>query len=407
MARAVPKFRVFNRGDARRPNYWVAYSVQGEQVREATGATTKRDAEAFAQGLDRQFRLGTWVHPKLRNATKHTFASYAPQVIAARASRGVKGALTDEDGHVRHHLAPLFGDKTLEELTSFKVVRDGFKLIEDKNLAGRTVRNIHCTFRAIMLEAAEDELITHVPPALSARRGHLPPPVDKDPKWRESAVYNRDEVVTLVGFDPIPAMHRVMVATYFLTAARASEILPLRRPDYERAVKPLARLVMPAAKTKREQGQQYRVVPVHPDLKLWLDWWIDEGFSATHGREIGANDLMFPTIGPLRRAAGLELTSYNEFAAQFVKHYLPACGLRHRRLHDSRRTFISVARSSGAHQDAVRSVSHRTTGDKILDAYTTFEWEALSAAMAELRWGLPQPPDRTAQIITLSSRRFR
>src|SRR5204862_5005201 len=49
---------------------------------------------------------------------------------------------------------------------------------------------------------------------------------------------------------------------------------------------------------------------------------------------------------------------------------LERVGLRARRQHDSRRTFISIARADGARPDILRWVTHGPTGD-IVDDYTT------------------------------------
>lgn len=394
MSLPIPKFREINRGTKRKPNYWVAYSVPklGE-IREPTGARTKADYLEFVRGLARRFQLGTWTNPKGRKASSGagTFASYAPQVIARRSARGVATAHKDESGHVQLHLIPLFGEMQLREIT-FIVVRDAFKTLADKGLAGRTMRNIHSTLRQVLIEALEDGLIEHVPQSLTVARGHLPPKVDKDPTWRETAVFDRDEIGTLLRCEKIPPQFRVMYATYFLAATRASELLPIKLSDYDRTRKPLPAITVLAKKGGRARGKVYRVVPVHPDLKLWLDWWIDEGYEITHGERLKPSDALFPTMSARRRRQGLEAMSYSELYTQWWRNHLPDAELRHRRLHDSRRTFMSIARGSGAPRDVARAITHTTTGDRILDDYTTLEWGALCAAISQIAWRLPAPP---------------
>jgi len=66
---------------------------------------------------------------------------------------------------------------------------------------------------------------------------------------------------------------------------------------------------------------------------------------------------------------------------------LERIGLRQRRQHDARRTFISLARGGGARKDMLKWVTHGP-GDDVMDDYTTPPWEALCEAVACLRVGL-------------------
>lgn len=63
---------------------------------------------------------------------------------------------------------------------------------------------------------------------------------------------------------------------------------------------------------------------------------------------------------------------------------LERLGLRKRRQHDARRSFITLARSDGARKDVLEWVTHGPRGD-IVDLYTTLPWEALCAEVAKLR----------------------
>jgi hypothetical protein len=63
---------------------------------------------------------------------------------------------------------------------------------------------------------------------------------------------------------------------------------------------------------------------------------------------------------------------------------LERLGLRPRRQHDARRTFISLALAGGARKDRLRWVTHGPTGD-IVDAYTTLPWETLCNEVLWLR----------------------
>jgi hypothetical protein len=50
-----------------------------------------------------------------------------------------------------------------------------------------------------------------------------------------------------------------------------------------------------------------------------------------------------------------------------------ALGIPGRRVHDTRDTFISLARRDGARKDVLERITHNATGD-IVDRYTTFDW---------------------------------
>jgi hypothetical protein len=63
---------------------------------------------------------------------------------------------------------------------------------------------------------------------------------------------------------------------------------------------------------------------------------------------------------------------------------LDRIGLRARRQHDARRTFISIARADGARADILRWATHGPTGD-IVDDYTTLPWPALCEEVAKVR----------------------
>lgn len=378
----------------RKPSWWLDYRVEGVRVREPCPGESKREAHDFASLIKRQVESGTWVHPKDRKTGKHLFATYARGVIDRRSRRGVKGADKDERGHVENHLAKMFDGLSLIDVARFKTIREAFEKLErDERMAGRTVRNIHSTLRSILLEAVEDELLDHVPPPLTARRGHLSPPVDADPNWRASAVFTRDEVARLLGCEGVPAYRRVIYATLFMAGGRvAVETLRLKVGDYDRTALPLHSLTHIAGKLGRQRGQEVRIVPVHPDLQRWLDWWLDIGWAAHHGRAPTAGDLLFPTLSARRLGVGRTDISHGELYKQWQRYDLPAAGLRHRRLHDARRTLVSASRNKAIDGAMVRKLTHRAVADVVLDAYTTAEWETLCDGVRRVEWNAPAVP---------------
>lgn len=398
-----PKFRIENRGTKRKPNYYVRYVVNRKRYREKTGASTLTEYEAYVQQLARRFLLGTWTPPDGDRSSGLTFAAWAPVAIAKRVAMGVKTAATDEAAIVRIHLVPEFGGEQLEDLCSFQRVTQGFEHIRAKVRAGSTVRNIHVVFAAVMRLAAKAGKIHQPPPLLSVKDGELPPVVSVRPEgWREDAKFTREEIAALVSCDEVELQSRVMYVCYFLTGSRFGEVITLKWRNWNRDRKPLGGLTLRAVKGRRDRGPTYRLVPVHPDLAAWLSWWHRVGFEMVHHRVPQLDDLIFPTQSRARQRRGEFECAYNEVYGRWTRRHLPSAGLRHRRLHDSRGTFISIIRSAGAQGDVVRAITHRAVTDKVLDeGYTVWEWEAVCKAVSAVDWRIPGPPSSKAKVVTL------
>jgi integrase len=321
---------------------------------------------------------------------------------------GVKTAKKDEGGIIRNHLIPEFGNERLSGLIHRRNV-EGFARIWAKCNAPKTVHNIHIVFDAILESAVREELLISKPPALSVRHGELPALQDAKPDgWRETALFTLDEIAKLLVAEHIDPQYRVMYCVYFLTGSRFSEVTSVRVYDYNRNRKPLGQLTIRSAKSGRAKGTRYRTPPVHHALAMWLDWWISEGFEFTHLHAPQPHELLFPTLSPRRQKAGEEMCSHGEVYKRWSRHHLPGCGLRHRRLHDARRTLLSLIRSSEAPAEIARAITHTVIADKVLDAYTTFEWQAICKAVLSVDWKLPAPPGLATvapEVIDLASRR--
>lgn len=120
-------------------------------------------------------------------------------------------------------------------------------------------------------------------------------------------------------------------------------------------------------------------MPVHPTLAKVLADWKLHGWEETYGRKPKPDDLIVPTRKLNVRAAA---------EAHWAFHRdLGLLGLRLRRGHDLRRTFITLAREDGARRDLLEAVTHGPRGD-IVSIYTTFPWPALCAEVAKLRVSL-------------------
>lgn len=405
----MPKITPWNRGTQYAPNYYAVYRYKGERYRVKTHARNMQEFEQYRRKVINSIKAGTWLPPKLDEAAKSgVFARFAEEVNKRRESAGVVTAKSHEAGIYKNHLVPEFGDCTFPELLDYKRIRKGFDSIRAKGLSGSTMRNINCVFNATMRLAHKEGLIAFLPPKLNVRDGDLPPVESTMPEgWELDAVFDLEEIHILLADSRIEPQWRVMYAVYFLIGARFSEVTRLRVRDYVRTKKPLGQLNVLAGKPQGKK--KYRTPPIHPDLAEWINYWLDEGYELHHGRKPTKDDFMFPSLSAERRVRGHLTVSHSELMAnKWKKHHLPQNGLRHRRLHDARRTFLSLIRSSEASAEIARAITHTVIADKVLDGYTTFHWRAICAAVMAVEWNLPKPP-RTpcdgAEVIDLGKRR--
>jgi integrase len=165
---------------------------------------------------------------------------------------------------------------------------------------------------------------------------------------------------------------------------RIGEASALRWDDYNRRRAPLGELTVASSfnsKALIEKGvktEMPRSVPVHPELARILAQWRETGWPDMLARKAAGADLIMPSrTGSHRRAS------------RVLRRFKADCeclGLRPRRIHDGRRTFISIARDAGAHKDLLKWVTHGPQGD-IVDTYTTPSWESLCQTVEKVPIG--------------------
>ena len=235
-------------------------------------------------------------------------------------------------------------------------------------LAPRTIRHVFATMAILFGDAIADELITATPCVL--RKGVLPKKVDKDPDWRATAIYDREEIALLI-FDPrVLQDRRVLYALKALAGLRHGEAARLRWSHFNQDREPLAGLNLGKTKTGVP-----RSIPVHPTLDVLLTEWKEAGWERIYGRPPANDDLIVPTRN---------MTTRESPDAQRALHDdLALLELRPRRGHDLRRTFIKLAQVDGARKDILEAISHGPRGD-IVSVYTTFPWPVLCAEVAKL-----------------------
>jgi len=97
----------------------------------------------------------------------------------------------------------------------------------ERNLAPRTIYNIYSVVSALFRDAKLADLIEQSPCVLDERQ--LGPLTDKDPEWRNDAVFTREEVETIIADVRIPPDRRVVYALELLAGVRPGEAAALRR----------------------------------------------------------------------------------------------------------------------------------------------------------------------------------
>jgi integrase len=370
---------------------WIAYKdANGERQWETTGLPLDMKEKA-RKVLDTVERKVEAEREFIRDGGEAKFTG--PLTVRVYGERWVEqrkgineGKRADQRARLRNYIFPVLGEIPLKDLRPKHVRALAQALGEERSvrhgrkLAPRTILGIIRVLHTMLRDARIDELIDSNPCEL--KRGDVPSARDNDPRWRSGAIFTRDEVELLLGQPDIPDDLRMMIALLFLTGARIGEVLALRWRDYAPEMKPLGRLLVEKSwnsRLKQEvptKTKQPRNVPVHPLLAKYLAEWKLGGWARHCGRAPEPDDLIVP------RADGTCQFSCG-FHRQLVG-LLASLGMRKRRTHDTRRTFITLAQVDGAPADKLKWITHGPT-ESIIDVYTTLPWEFLCALVSPLK----------------------
>jgi len=116
-------------------------------------------------------------------------------------------------------------------------------------------------------------------------------------------------------------------------------------------------------------------MPVHSTLAAMLAEWKLQGWAEMMGRAPKPDDLIIPSrMGEMRS---------RHHSRNKLLDDLKRLGMRPRRGHDLRRTFITLARVDGARADLLQMVTHNPS-KTILNIYTSMPWPSLCAEVAKL-----------------------
>jgi integrase len=324
-----------------------------------------------------------------------TVARWAPIWLATREARGIS-TVDDYRSILKNHVLPHIGPVRIDKVTH-EHIEEVMRHAATSGLAPRTQRHVYGTMHA-MFNRAMPRLLDKNPCAI--HRDELPQKKDADPEWRPTAIFSREEVQTIVTSPEIPADRRVFYAVMFLSGLRFGEIAALKVRHYRPEVEPLGQLQVgrsynsKKAKLKGVKTDRPRLVPVHQWLAQILGWWLAVGWQEMMGRPPEEDDVLLPTKRGTHRSCSTGWRQMNGHGPKKDRGAqagdLERLGMRSRRQHDTRRTFITLARADGARKDLLRLVTHGPEGD-IVDIYTEMPWGALCEEVAKLKLAPPAP----------------
>jgi integrase len=361
---------------------WVAFKdATNTRVCKPTGLDVGQEKQAREMLREIEAVVATGGSPAVLEAEPAATATAIPTVrdyggtwIDRRKGR-VK-TWENEEGRLKNHVYPHIGEMLITEVRP-KTMRDlVYKLRENRKLAPRTILHVFATVQRLFKSAVIDELITASPAVVE--KGVLPKNVDKDPAWRTTAIFTREEMVELISDIRIPQGRRMLHGLKSIAGLRHGEAAGLRWRDYNDAAQPLGKLAI--SKSYDRAGTKSgisREVPVHPTLAAMLKEWKQSGWPQTFRCMPTPDDLIVPTRNLTARSAD---SADGDFREDLVM-----LGLRHRRGHDLRRTFITLAQVDGARRDLLKVITHGPTSGDIMGMYTSFPWASLCAEIEKFK----------------------
>lgn len=349
-------------------------------------AITEADARAYKDEVLRRYESGAWdpEAPEPAPAENPTVAEFARAWLSTLTHL----AKRFEERIVENHILPsALGAMRLREVEPHHVgawvaeIRQKPSQKGKGTLAPLTIRSMVHVLKKMFVSALFERKVAFNPCVLPA--GIVPSARDKVVGARRGWRYTRDEVETLISDLTIPHDRRALYALLFLTGVRVGEVVVLRWSDVDSARQPLGCVTVSRAYSETgriEKGTKtgaVREAPIHPTLAAALAEWKLSGWQRIYGRTPEAHDLIFPTRGMRRR--------HNRNVYTQLQGDCAARGIRPRRLHGTRATFISLGIDDGARSDVLAKITHTRVERSAFDVYRTEAWETLCAEVAKLR----------------------
>src|ERR1700686_3826479 len=204
----------------------------GNSQREEVLAMAKAAREEILRAIDRKRRIQTFGHAP--GVT--TIRSYAERTWLKRREVDFPTSWKDDEHHLRLHVYPYLGDRSLTAVTSAdlydflghlkrkdrlhlqKGEKKVWKSLKGDKLAPRTIRNIWGTTCALFRDAAVIERLIPVSPCLGLRdTGVVPEATDKDPLRANGLALSISDIEQLISDERVPEDRRVIYALDFLS----------------------------------------------------------------------------------------------------------------------------------------------------------------------------------------------
>lgn len=369
--------------------WWVKFTDEHGELHQRSLRTRSKKAAARAQLLIEQRLAERIAEASVSGSTLQGYAE------AWKRRRRATGVQSWEHDHARlvNHVFPDFGDKQLATITPAMLAR----WAEEKRATGmapKTLHNVYGVLRSLYRQAMIDGVVAGTPCVLN--KATLGKMRDKDPTWRPGAIYSKTELVALISSTAVPDDRRLFYAFGGLAGLRTGEVCGLQWKCWDRSAEPLGRLMV-LRSHERDGGKTgiSRAVPVHPRLAAMIAEWRFH-WPAIFDRQPGADDLILPTMGDSARTKP-GLMRNRKYVSRRFGIDLDELKLRHRRFHDLRRTFISLAIEDGAAPDVLRTVTHTAGGSTAFDIYKSFTWAAKCSAVTCLGLNTTHENEREAK----------
>lgn len=316
-----------------------------------------------------------------------TVAAFSVPWIAERKALGLDWK--NDEQRLRDHVLPVIGHLELNKVRARHLAELFKQLRASGKLAQKTIYTIYSIVAALFRDAEIADLIDRAPAKLTVYQ--LGPLSDQDSAKKGDAVFAHDEVQQLISDSRLSPVCHMVYALGALSGLRHGEYAGLRWHRYDPTKEPLGQLTIATSYDKgRTKTGAVRRIPVHPTLAAMLAEWRLGGWAAMMGRAPGPDDLIVPLppdppkkqARPNPRAGGMRTA---KDTGKRWETDLKLLGLRYRKGHDLRATFVTLCEADGADPNVIEKLTHTPKGQSAYGVYSRTQWETYCREVAKLK----------------------